>query len=1425
MPWSDAVMVGTIIALSTLFSSSQRQVHAKDISGCCTRLLITSDGDAINHQSNRVGEYLLSGIVAEKPMYKHIDREEYLFYLMSRNKGLWMVGPKVNQFNGGLAHRGDKQCVEDVVAGEWKYTDGKAWHVDPTLKLTCLDRQVAKVECTYRDGVQFVGGDLPEEFGGGGIVTASDSSSQCIQECENREGCQYWSWVERDGPNCYLKFDKVRSVRVPKYVSGSIPSACISGPGEPNDIADDTCSYPDVEFMGGDLYSTYVKSLEGCRDLCAAESGCQLFTFYPEEEENCHLKSETAQAKVSPTAVSGSVSDDCKNIILPDIDLTYEKNQINGKFKMDMKFRDEYRDPETAEYKKLAGDIEKYLLDMLEGEPSFAEQAVFDVNVVSFTPGSVVCNFKVNYILREAYLAVPFKIKPTNITTAMNKNFKFRRGILFQKFLIVAGSFKSSSPVDHCAAKGCSHKCDYDYGLEDYVCTCPPTLVLNIDEKTCVEPGQEDVQLETSTTINVSILPSDCLWSAWSSWSNCNCATGQSERTRTIAIPAKNGGVCSGRYKEVRDCDSSDCAGLPNAEATTGLPEETTTPSIQIETEENVDVADTATEGVTFGDKITTEGPIMTTEGVFYDDPESDSDDTEVVTEEATEEGEQAMSTTKPDVIEDSSEVFLETTTMVDFVPDVRDVVTTSETESDTKLPEITTEMQQTSTEKSEISTELSESSTEETETGTESSDTLTTDIDIELAETTTQLSESESDQPIITELPESESDQTETSSNLPEINTELPAAGTEVSVTEGEIVDIDTESPEADTTTSSTDIFDSEDMTTIAIEVAKEDDSTTESIDATTLKEVTSDEPEATESSGVVDDDVDYDEISTEANRMDTTSLDSMIQATTPETLVEMDDTESSTEEDQTESTVDSTTKSDVIIEEISTPIAVDEETTTIQTSQDTKDETVTETIETTSQAVDEPEESATTEIAEESSTEVTTEEDSMATEKSIQSTEAVETTTFDAIYDDDIDDDTETPVSPEEVTTESSIGDEIYDEDTEDGNETTASPEESVTEASTESYVDEEDSTILPFEDDDSSIGTTSDQMDTSTSATPEESPMDATTQGSELPETTITPGDDTTLQSDKEIKSTDNDEEVYTTEASDVAISSSTEEATLSEETTISAIDEEMPDTKITFPKDDGQDEQFTTTTRTELSSDDQETTISTIIEGTEPSINDIPSLSQTKDSDSTGIDENMITDTPRSFPDNTDVSDNTFVDVDAAMSTTPEYVDTTTVKASSEEDDIGSSTTMSPQMVTVVSVEEDVATTIIVTTIAPVTSDSQDDQDMEATTLPSVTATDSTSAADSTTTAETPIESGEHEFDCEELAEGDLNTSADQIPMKCTQLDGSTRRRVYLVISKSQVNPETLFAKNVKVVVKDLMVMDISPEGSDSPAASS
>lgn len=57
----------------------------------------------------------------------------------------------------------------------------------------------------------------------------------------------------------------------------------------------------------------------------------------------------------------------------------------------------------------------------------------------------MVCNFKVDYVLREGFVAVPFHINATNVTTALGDGFKFKKGILFQRFVIASGSFKSAS--------------------------------------------------------------------------------------------------------------------------------------------------------------------------------------------------------------------------------------------------------------------------------------------------------------------------------------------------------------------------------------------------------------------------------------------------------------------------------------------------------------------------------------------------------------------------------------------------------------------------------------------------------------------------------------------------------------------------------------------------------------------------------------------------------------------------------------------------------------------------------------------------------------------------------------------------------------------------------------------------------------------
>ena len=69
---------------------------------------LQSSGEASVHQSNRLGVFALDGILNDRPKYTSIKEEgqdEHLFYLRSRNKGLWMVGPSAGEFNGGLAHR------------------------------------------------------------------------------------------------------------------------------------------------------------------------------------------------------------------------------------------------------------------------------------------------------------------------------------------------------------------------------------------------------------------------------------------------------------------------------------------------------------------------------------------------------------------------------------------------------------------------------------------------------------------------------------------------------------------------------------------------------------------------------------------------------------------------------------------------------------------------------------------------------------------------------------------------------------------------------------------------------------------------------------------------------------------------------------------------------------------------------------------------------------------------------------------------------------------------------------------------------------------------------------------------------------------------------------------------------------------------
>ena len=102
---------------------------------------------------------------------------------------------------------------------------------------------------------------------------------------------------------------------------------------------------------------------------------------------------------------------------------------------------------------------------------------------------------------------------------------------------------------------GCSHKCAYDYDIEDYKCTCPPKLTLGANEKICYDP-------EVTPTIAP---PIKCDWAEWSEWSDCSTTCGQGFRKRSREVKE---GECAGRENEQRLCGYPKCPVTPRVETT-----------------------------------------------------------------------------------------------------------------------------------------------------------------------------------------------------------------------------------------------------------------------------------------------------------------------------------------------------------------------------------------------------------------------------------------------------------------------------------------------------------------------------------------------------------------------------------------------------------------------------------------------------------------------------------------------------------------------------------------------------------------------------------------------------------------------------------------------------------------------------------------
>ncbi len=114
---------------------------------------VTTTGEANSTQFVRLGVYHAlfatdptseESYHAGRPVYVHALRREHLFYVPGRARGLWMVGPEVGRFSGGLANRGDELCV-DQVERRWKFADVGGWVTDPGLRVRCINETTGEL--------------------------------------------------------------------------------------------------------------------------------------------------------------------------------------------------------------------------------------------------------------------------------------------------------------------------------------------------------------------------------------------------------------------------------------------------------------------------------------------------------------------------------------------------------------------------------------------------------------------------------------------------------------------------------------------------------------------------------------------------------------------------------------------------------------------------------------------------------------------------------------------------------------------------------------------------------------------------------------------------------------------------------------------------------------------------------------------------------------------------------------------------------------------------------------------------------------------------------------------------------------------------------------------------------------------------------
>jgi len=170
---------------------------------CCPNVLLDVDdpeSDVHILQGARLGFYSQIGEYGDRPQYKQLDRNNFIFY--SETESMWITAPDhVGSTSTGITSNSTADCVESI--SDWQYYNGTQWHLNRNLSTKC-----AKIEDICCKTIHM---SSPASN------STADNSSSMIYAEEARKTLGRYTAVgtsngryiyQHDGMDRYLQFDE-----------------------------------------------------------------------------------------------------------------------------------------------------------------------------------------------------------------------------------------------------------------------------------------------------------------------------------------------------------------------------------------------------------------------------------------------------------------------------------------------------------------------------------------------------------------------------------------------------------------------------------------------------------------------------------------------------------------------------------------------------------------------------------------------------------------------------------------------------------------------------------------------------------------------------------------------------------------------------------------------------------------------------------------------------------------------------------------------------------------------------------------------------------------------------------------------------------------------------------------------------------------